>query len=243
MTGSRRRNTCRLCGGHDQELAVHLEPMPSGDAYVPAGHLDQPQETYPLDLYLCHSCGHAQLLDVVDPEILYRNYLYTTSISLGLAEHFHRYADEVLSRVNPPAGSFVVDLGSNDGTLLKAFQSRGMRVLGVDPAREVARKATASGVETLPCFFTAELARTIRDERGPASIVTANNVFANIDNLVDMIEGIQTLLAPDGVFVFETSYLVDVFQKSLLETFFHEHLCYFSVKPWHGTDRQPACAH
>ena len=226
-----RRDTCRLCGGHDLELVLQLAPTPPGDVYVPAELLDEIQGTYPLALFLCHSCGHTQLLDMVDPEILYGDYIYVTTISLGLAEHFRRYADDVLRRVNPAEGTLVVDIGSNDGTLLKFFQGRGMRVLGVDPARDIARKATESGIETLPSFFTSELAHQIKNERGPAAIITANNVFANVDDLTDMTEGIRHLLAPDGVFVFETGYLVDLIQNTLVDNIYHEHLSYYSVKP------------
>ena len=226
-----RRDTCRLCGGHNLELVLQLAPTPAGDVYVSVEHLDQTQETYPLDLFLCHGCGHSQLLDAVNPEVLYGDYIYMTSISLGLTEHFRRYADEVLCSVNPSQGALVVDIGSNDGTLLKFFQERDMRVLGVDPARDIARKVTESGIETLPTFFTAELARKIKNERGPAIIVTANNTFANVDDLADMTEGIRDLLPPDGVFVFETGYLVDLIQKNLFDNIYHEHLSYFSVKP------------
>jgi len=226
-----RRDTCRLCGAGELEMVVPLAATPVGDAYVPAEHLDKPQETYPLDIWLCRKCGLAQLVDIVDPKVLYVEYVYLTSISLGLVEHFRRYAEDVLRRIQPPKGALVVDIGSNDGSLLKAFQDNGMRVLGIDPARDVGRMANERGVETLTTFFTADLARKLRQERGPAAIITANNVFANIDNVDDMITGIREWLAPDGVFVFETSYLADVLEKTLLETVFHEHISYFSVKP------------
>ena len=226
-----RRETCRLCGGNDLELVLPVAPTPPGDVYVSVERLGEVQETYPLDIFLCHNCGHIQLLNVVDPEILYGNYIYKTSISLGLAEHFQRYADEVLRRVNPSKGSLVVDIGSNDGTLLRFFQERGMCILGIDPARDIARKATESGIETLPTFFTAELAHQIKNEHGPATIVTANNTFANVDDLADMTEGIRDLLVSDGVFIFETGYLVDLIQKALFDNIYHEHLGYFSVKP------------
>ncbi len=226
-----RRNTCRLCGRYDLELVLQLAPTPIGDAYVSVEHLSKVQETYPLDLFLCHDCGHLQLLDVVDPEVLFGDYVYLTSSSLGLIEHFRRYADEVLASVMPPEGALVVDIGSNDGSLLKFFQDQGMHVLGIDPARDIARKATESGIETLSTFFTAELARKIKNERGPTAIVTANNVFAHIDNLGDVADGIRELLATDGIFVFEVSYLVDIIQKMLFDTVYHEHLCYHTVKP------------
>lgn len=226
-----RRETCRLCGGRDVELVLPLAPTPVGDAYRPAERIQGPDEMYPLELFLCRGCGHAQLLDVVDPEVLYDHFLYETSISLGLVEHFKGYAEDVLRRVQPPAGSLVIDIGSNDGTLLGFFQARGLRALGVDPAREIAQKAAARGVETLAAFFTAELARRLRRECGSAMIVTANNTFANVDDLTDLAEGIRELLDPQGVFVFETGYLVDLIQQGLVDNIYHEHLGYFSVGP------------
>lgn len=228
---SLQRATCRLCGGGDLEVVFEPPPTPLGDDYVSIERLKEVQEPVPLDLCLCRGCGHVQLSEVVDANVLYGQYMYVSSISLGLREHFERYADDVLRRLHPPTGSLVIDIGSNDGTLLRCFQRQGMRVVGVEPAREIARAATESGIETLPGFFTRELARQVRERYGPAAIVTANNVFANVDDVAEMIVGVHDLLAPDGVFVFETSYLVDVIQKVLPETIFHEHLSYFSAKP------------
>ena len=213
------------------ELVLQLAPTPVGDAYRLAELAQWPDEMYPLELFLCRGCGHAQLLDVLDAEVLYSHFLYETSISLGLVEHFKGYAEDVLRRVQPPAASLVVDIGSNDGTLLGFFQARGFRTLGVDPAREIAQKATARGVETLATFFTAELARRLRRERGSAMIVTTNNTFANVDDLADMVEGIRALLAPEGVFVFESFYLVDLIQHMVFDFLYHEHLSSFSVRP------------
>jgi SAM-dependent methyltransferase len=125
----------------------------------------------------------------------------------------------------------VIDVGSNDGSLLRSFGARGMSVLGIDPAAEIARRATESGVETLPEFLTAELAKRIRAERGPASVVTANNVIANIDDLDEVARAIRELLAPDGVFVFESFYLGDLVRNMVFDFFYHEHLSAFAVGP------------
>jgi len=225
------RDTCRLCGAADLAVILRLEPTPPGDHYVTADALDVPQPAYPMTLVMCRQCGLAQLPDVVDPEILYRDYIYNTSISLGLVRHFDDYAASVLARVAPAPGSLVVDIGSNDGTLLRAFKTRGMRVLGVDPARGVARTATEAGLETMNAFFDAELAAGIRRDRGPAAIVTANNVFANVDDLDDFVAGVRRLLAPDGVFVFETGYFPDLVRQSIIDNIYQEHLSYYSVKP------------
>lgn len=226
-----RRTTCRLCDSAELDLALQLQPMPIADGFVPAALKDEPQESFPLDVFLCRSCGHAQLLDVVDPEILYRNYLYTTSTSLGLDQHYKQYAADLVAVAKPPPGGLVIELGSNDGTLLRCFQAHGLRTLGIDPAREVARGATDRGVETLPEYFTTELARRLRRERGPADIICANNVIANIDHVGDAFDGVAELLAPEGVFVFETGYQLPIVQNLLFETIYHEHLDYHSVKP------------
>lgn len=226
------RTTCRLCEAPNPELAVPLKPSPVADHYVTREQLEPPQALYPLDLYLCRACGHVQLLDVVNPDILFSHYIYTTSISLGLVEHFRRYAEAVAQRFAFPPQALAVDIGSNDGTLLKFFQERQYRVLGVDPARNIAAQATASGIPTLAEYFTAGLGQRIRREHGPVSVVTANNVFAHSDALPDMAEGIREMMADDGVFVFEVSYLVDIIDKLLFDTVFHEHLCFHSIRPF-----------
>ena len=226
-----RRSDCRLCHGTDLQLVLALAPTPLADAYVPPSRADDPQPSFPLDLYLCNDCGFVQLLDVVQPQEIYVDYIYESSSSLGLAEHFDAYAAEVLERVRPPAGSLAIDIGSNDGMLLKSFRARGMSVLGIDPAVEIAREATEAGVETLAEFLTPETARRIREERGPAAVVTANNVIANIDDLDEVAAAIRELLAPDGVFVFESFYLGDLVRNMVFDFFYHEHLSAFAVRP------------
>ena len=225
------RTTCRLCEGRDLELVLQLEPIPIADGYVPAERLDEIQQRFPLEWFLCRGCGHVQLLQVVDPAALFANFNYVSTVSLGLVEHFRRTADELIRDHSLSAKTLVVDIGSNDGSFLRPFHERGISVLGVDPAREIARQATASGIETLPEFFDVPVARRLRAERGPAALVTANNAFAHSDNLGEMAEGVRELLAPGGSFIFEVSYLGDVVRKGMIDTVYHEHLAYHSVKP------------
>ncbi len=150
---------------------------------------------------------------------------------LRFVRHFEDYAATVIDRFSPPADGLVLDIGSNDGTLLRFFQNAGMTVLGIDPAKEIAATATAEGIETLPSFFTPSLAREIVEAHGKAAVVTANNVFAHADDLKSIAEGIAAMLAPGGVFVFEVSYLVDVFEDVLFDTIYHEHMAYHAVGP------------
>jgi SAM-dependent methyltransferase len=226
-----RRDNCRLCGGRDLELVLKLAPTPLADAYVPAARVNEPQTCYPLDLFLCRTCGFSQLLDVVQPQAIYTDYIYETVSSLGLIDHFQRYAEDVVQRLRPNKRSLVIDIGSNDGTLLKSFKNLGAKVLGIDPAREIARRATAAGVETLPEFLTAKLAEQLRNERGPAAIVTANNVIANVDDLDEIAVAVRKLLAPDGAFVFESFYLGDLVRNMVFDFIYHEHISCFSVSP------------
>lgn len=225
------RTSCRLCEGTALSLVLPLRPTPIADHYVPAERCHEDQPLLPLDLFLCHACGHVQLLDVVDPEVLFRDYTYQTSASLGLVEHFRAFARELAGVSLIAKGDLVVEIGSNDGSLLNAFQEQGCRVLGVDPAIAIALQATGAGVETWPDFFTSGTARRIREERGRARLVLANNVFAHSDALGDMAEGIREVLTDDGLFVFEVSYLVDILDRLLFDTVYHEHLSYHAVAP------------
>lgn len=226
-----KRDTCRLCGGNNLENVLSLTPTALCDAYVSSERVNEVQEVYPLDLFLCHDCGYVHLPYVVDPEIIYRDYIYVTTSSMGLSDHFQRYTEEVFRRLRPPGNSLVIDIGSNDGTLLKFLKRRGMRVLGVEPANKIAQEATKSGVKTLPDFFTTKLADKIKNDYGPATVVTINNLFANIDDLEGFTEGACKLLAPDGVLIIESSYLGDMIQNMIFDFIYHEHLSYFSVKP------------
>jgi SAM-dependent methyltransferase len=226
-----RRADCRLCAGTDLELVLALTPTPPANAFVPPAERDQPQPVFPLDLFLCKSCFHLQMLDVVDPGLLFENYVYVSGTSPVFVRHFQDYAAELIRRYAPPPGSLALDIGSNDGTLLRFFKEARLAVLGIDPARSIAEAATQAGIETAVGFFTPDMAAQLRQERGPAAIVTANNVFAHIDDLAGVVRGVRSLLAAGGVFAFEVSYLVDVVEKTLFDTIYHEHLSYHSVRP------------
>jgi len=218
---------CLLCDSGELSLALPLARSAIGNEYLPK---PGPQETFALSLHRCVSCGNVQIEDVVNPDRLFRSYTYSTTSSLGLVEHFRKAARAIVDRSGATPGSLVVDIGSNDGSLLYEFRQLGFNVVGVDPAVEIAQRATAGGIPTLPEYFTPEVAAQIRAEYGRAAILTANNVFAHSDTLPAMADGIRELLAPDGLFSFEVSYLLDIVQKMLFDTVYHEHLCYHSVR-------------
>ena len=225
------RFDCRVCGSSDLSKVLHLNPLP---LYTPNVGSPINKNTssilVPLELCLCGACQHLQLSCVTDPDTLYGSFRYKTSISAGLSDHFRDYAKVILSKYLPILDPLVIEIGSNDGTLLKAFLEEGAIVLGIDPATEIAEKASASGIETIPDFFTARCAELVIEDRGQADAILCNNTLANIDDLSEVFQGIDTLLKPEGVLVIETSYGGSVVEKMLLDTIYHEHLSYFSVR-------------
>jgi SAM-dependent methyltransferase len=231
MTSLIRRTRCRLCGGDRLERVLALAPTPLADAYVLPTDASAAQPRFPLDVFLCAGCGYTGLLDVVSAADIYPDYIYETASSLGLVAHFEGVADALVRRLQLPPQALAVDIGSNDGALLRALRAHGLRVLGVDPARAIAAQATARGVETLADFFTNALGTRLRRERGPAALITANNILANVDDVNDVVSGVRELMAADGAFVFETAYLPDLMANLVFDFIYHEHLSYFSVRP------------
>ena len=232
---SRTLTACILCRSPELDLAVPLEPMPIA---TPTFKLppelrgrDDAIAAASLDLRLCRACGHLQTTDMVDPEFNYNNYVYKTASSLGLVEHFRGNAEQAMARYKPAQGALVAEIGSNDGSLLRFFKDKGHRVLGIDPAQKIAEDATKNGIETWARFFDRGVAEEAAAKHGQASIILANNVIANIDNVGTFTAGLDPLLAPDGVFIFETQYGVDVVDRTLLDTVYNEHLSYFMVRP------------
>lgn len=229
MANFYRRTSCRLCDGSDLELAISMKPSPVGDAFVKDRRSEQ--ELFPLDVYRCAQCTHLQNLDVVDPEILFGNYTYQTAHSSGLVEHFRKYATHVMAKLGIDKPIFVLEIGSNDGSLLSQFQQLGCIVQGVDASSAVAEHANQRGVPTIADFFTLGLSESITRERGQAGLVCANNVYAHVDDLHGMTAGIKHALADDGVFVFEVSYLPDMVENMVFDTIYHEHVSYHTLHP------------
>lgn len=223
------KNECRVCKGTDLTRILALGEHPPVDNFTDAAHVND-EKRYPLDVYFCGTCNLVQLLDVVTQEELFHgNYAYFSSASAPLVEHFRTYADD-LKREHVKSGDLVVDIGSNDGVLLQFFLD-GYRVLGIEPSANVAEIAREKGVETLDGFFTVEMAKKIVEKYGKAKVISANNVFAHIDDLDEIVQGVKELLTDDGVFVSESHYFLDLFEHMEFDTVYHEHLCYYSVKP------------
>lgn len=179
----------------------------------------------------CGRCGLAQLDYVVEPKKVFpRHYPYRSGLTNMLVRNFRNLADELESSHPWKKNDLIIDIGSNDGTLLEGFKNKGMRVLGVEPTN-AAKVANAKKIPTLQSFFDAKTARQIRKKYGAARIVTATNVFAHIDDAPALAKNISSILDPEGVFVSESQYLLDIVEKMEFDTIYHEHLRFYSLKP------------
>lgn len=226
------KDRCRLCDQQVLQRVVTLTPTPPGNHFVSADERDIPQPAYPLELYFCRNCTHVQLGHVVDPEILYRrNYSYVSGTSPVFVEHLRQYAEHMQKAFDLESGSLIADIGSNDGTALSFFNDAGYRVVGVDPATEIAQIARERGIDTECEFFNTGVAREMRAKRGPAKLITSHNACAHIDDLRDVIQGVAEWLADDGLFVMEVGYVLDVYENAWFDTIYHEHVDFHSVAP------------
>lgn len=212
------------------EKVLSLGSTPAANAFLKKDGLGNQEPSFPLELFFCKECSFVQLGHVVDPDFLFKDYVYSSSTSPVFVAHFQSFANEMAERFGLNSDSLVVDIGSNDGILLRPYKDKSIKVMGVDPAANIAARATASGIETMPAYFSNKTAEEIAQKKGKASLMTATSVFAHIDNLDEVIKGVKTLLADDGVFVVETYYLLDLVEKNLFDTIYHEHLSYYTVK-------------
>lgn len=222
---------CRFCLGKKLKQVINLGDQPAANAFLTKKSLKEDEPYFPLKVNFCLDCGQLQLTHVVSPDLLFRKYVYVSSTSPVFIAHFEEYAKTVFDRLGLNTRSFVIDIGSNDGILLKPFKKLGAKVLGVDPARKIANEATKNGIETLPNYFDQKIAKKIIKKYGNADVITANNVFAHVPFIDELILAAKLLLKDEGVLVIEAPYLINFLKKNLFDTIYHEHVSYLSVKP------------
>jgi len=224
-----RRTKCRLCESEQLVLSVKLPVTTIADHYRATGEKQMP--LYPLDMYRCESCGHIQLLDILPPAILFdAEFTYMPSKNPALIEHFKMYADLVANLLGDHSAYVCLDIGSNDGLFLQTLKARfGSEILGIDPAHAPAEHARSQGVETWEEFFSADSVRRIKERFKKIDVISANNVFAHNDDLISFATNVASLMHDGSVFSFEFSYLVDVVEKGLIGTVFHEHVSTHSL--------------
>ncbi|MEK6886799.1 MAG: class I SAM-dependent methyltransferase [Nanoarchaeota archaeon] len=226
------KTTCRLCKSKDLKTYLDLGFHPHSDHFLSKEELNKEEVFYPLRVQICLTCGFHQLDFVVPPKDLYQGeYMYESSITETGKKHYFSMANAVCEKLKLPKNSLVIDVGSNVGVLLEGFKEQGMKILGVDPAPIPTKIANERGIETICDLFTTKLAKQIAKEKGKASIITGTNVFAHIDDLDDVMNAAKELLDEQGVFIFESPYLVELIDNLEYDTIYHQHLSYLSIKP------------
>jgi SAM-dependent methyltransferase len=208
---------------------VDLGKSPLCESFLPADRLEAMEPFFALHVRVCERCWLAQLPSFVPPAEIFEEYAYFSAYSESWVEHARRYVDMITERLGLTAESFVVELASNDGYLLQHFVSKGIPVLGIDPAANVAKAAEERGVPTLVEFFGRELAVDLVAKRGHADLVLGANVLAQVPDLNDFVAGVSVLLAPDGTTTFEFPHLARLLESMQYDTIYHEHYSYFSL--------------
>lgn len=223
---------CRICQSDNLIPFLNLGTTPLANAFVKKEDLGYKEPRFPLTVLYCNACNLCQLSHIVNPSILFRHYIYFSSVMPKLSDYFRQYIKDIFkSEFAPSKNDLVVEIGSNDGLFLEEVKKYRVRILGVDPATNLSKIVKSRGVETIAEFFTEKLAQKIVKKYGHSKIVIANNVVAHIDQHHDLMNGIKTLLAREGVFIFEFPYLVDMFQNCAFDTIYHEHLSYLALRP------------
>ncbi|MGZ9166208.1 MAG: class I SAM-dependent methyltransferase, partial [Anaerolineales bacterium] len=221
--------TCRSCEHTELKPIISLRRTPLANALLTREELSGPEETYPLDLVFCPNCTLVQITETVPPEKLFREYLYFSSFSDTVLQNAREIVERTINRRDLNEESLVVELASNDGYLLKNYKENGIRVLGVEPARNIAQVAEDRGIPTVSEFFNETLAARLRDQGYAADVIHANNVVAHVADLHGVVAGIGILLKPDGVGIIENHYVKDMIDHVEFDSIYHEHLCYYSV--------------
>lgn len=228
---SRTVSRCRCCGSDKLHRYLDMGQTPLANSYLEESRLDSPEFTEELCLQLCLDCGLSQLTKVVHPDRMFRHYLYVSSTTATIRDHFAEFARTTAAAAGAKPGDLALDIASNDGCLLGAFRAAGLEVLGVDPAENLAREANAKGLRTECAYWSKAAAESVVAKFGRPKIITAANVFAHADDLNGFMEGVRAALAPDGIFAIECPYLLDFIHKCEFDTAYHEHLSYIGITP------------
>lgn len=219
---------CRFCGAPVSRTFVDLGVQPLSNAYVDRGAAEKAEPFYPLHAFVCDACLLVQLSEFESPERIFSDYAYLSSMSDSWLDHCRRYAQHMASELALTSSSLVVEVASNDGYLLRFFRDQGVRVLGIEPAANVAAIAEKSGIPSIARFFGTRLARELVAEGRRADLLVGNNVLAHVPDLNDFVSGLALLLAPGGVLTMEFPHLGSLLEHNQFDTIYHEHFSYFS---------------
>lgn len=222
-------HNCRLCGAPVADTMVDLGMSPLCESFVPPEQADAMEPFYPLHAYVCGECFLVQLKEYVAPDAIFEEYAYFSSYSTSWVAHAETYCHMIGDRLGLGPDSKVVELASNDGYLLQHFLPMGVPVLGIEPAKNVAKVAIAKGIPTRVDFFGVALANTLREEGHAADLIAGNNVLAQVPDLNDFVAGMEILLKPEGVVTLEFPHVLRLIEFNQFDTIYHEHFSYFSL--------------
>jgi len=221
---------CRSCGESGLITILSLGKTPLANSLLRAEELDKPEAIYPLDFVFCPSCKLVQITETVPPEKLFREYIYFSSFSDTMLRHAQGLVEGLIHSRHLDSSNFVIEIASNDGYLLQYYKQKGIPVLGIEPAINIAKVARDErGIPTLSEFFSIELAYKLVQEGKKADVIHAHNVLAHVADLNGFVAGISQLLKDDGIAIIEAPYLKDLIDQCEFDTIYHEHLCYFSL--------------
>jgi 2-polyprenyl-3-methyl-5-hydroxy-6-metoxy-1,4-benzoquinol methylase len=221
--------SCRFCASALEVCAADLGMSPLANSFVRADGLAAMERFYPLNAFVCGTCFLVQLSHFEAPEHIFSDYVYFSSFSDTWLKHAESYADAMIKRLGLNADSQVVEIASNDGYLLQYFRARGVPVLGIEPAANVAKVAVERGIDTEVAFFGRLLAEDLRRRGYKPDLIAANNVLAHVPQINDFVAGLKLLLAPTGVLTIEVPHLLNLIEQSQFDTIYHEHFYYFSL--------------
>jgi novobiocin biosynthesis protein NovU/D-mycarose 3-C-methyltransferase len=222
---------CRVCGSTELTRYLDMGATPLANSYLTDQQLATPEPVAELALQICVGCGLSQLTRVVDRDLMFRNYLYVSSTTQTLRDHCSELAETAMRVAGASAGDWALDIASNDGLLLSCFRSLGMRVVGVDPARNLAAEATARGIPTIAEYWNPARAGEVVERYGRPMTITAQNVLGHVDDVHEFVQAVEIALAPQGIVIVEVPYVVDFIERNEFDTAYHEHLSYFGVGP------------
>ena len=224
-----KRTQCRACNGKSLRRFLSLGPIPLANSFLNSPEEFTQEVAYPLDVYFCEDCALVQLLDVISPQVLFRDYIYMTGTSDTIHQHYQEYAHTIVKLQQLSSENMVVEIASNDGSLLKCFQPYGVKTLGIEPAVNIAEMARKNGVETINRFFDKATALDVLKSHGPARAILANNVLAHVNDVQNFLRGCVELMDDEGVLCVEVPHLRKLVERLEYDTIYHEHLCYFSI--------------
>ena len=223
------KKNCRLCNSKKISKIFNFLRIPISEKYYSKKSFNEPTKV-PITLYFCKKCKNVQTQEVINPKLLWKEYTYFSGQTKAIVEHFNKFSEETIKKFKLENKDYILDIGSNDGSLLCQFKKKGYKnVIGVDPAKKIVEEANKKKIKTYHSFFDKKFSKKLIKVKIFPKIITAFNVFAHSDKMIEFVKSIKDLLRKDGIFIFEVQYLKDILDKEIIGTFFHEHMNHYSV--------------